>query len=443
MDNFTVRPAWTITAAACAAFLIALPACNVVGAGPPAADTIKIGVDLPLTGPEGRAGRGALNGIRFFVHQHATLDGLSVAIDARDDTSTPTNADRGLQNLQAFIADPHVVAMIGPFDSSTARAQIPIANQARLAMVTPATSNRCLTKEPYLPAALNPRRTPISCAAAGLPSPKDLRPTGSNNYFRLSTTDELQGPAAADFASTHLHLKRVAVLSDGEAYGQALADGFIARFDKLRGTVVAAQQFDPSQSPDLTGFLQRAKNDGAQGVYFGGASADHGCAVRQQMAAVFGPGEAAPFMGGDGIALDPACLRDAGTNATGIYATVPGLDAQRIDSAQPVIRAFRTEFGRPTDYGAYTVAAYDAAGVLYSALDRAIRATGGKLPARDSVVAELATTTTFTGATGTFGFDKAGDTTLRQLSVYESPAAASKGGWTWVGSVDYSAALPY
>jgi branched-chain amino acid transport system substrate-binding protein len=444
VDNHGVRPVVKGTGAACIAFLLALTACSSAENAGSTARTIKIGVDLPLTGSEGPAGLSTLNGVRFFVHRHPTLDGFNIAVDARDyGTGATGDSSRSVQNLQGFIADPQVVAMIGPLDSSVARAQIPIANLARMAMVSPATSSRCLTKEPFLPTALNPMRSAITCKTAGLPSPGELRPTGVNNYFRLSTTDELQGPAAADYASKRLHLHRVAVVSDNEVYGQGLADSFIARFNKLGGSVVAREQVDPSQRIDITAFLQRAKSDDAQGLYFGGTSSNNACAVRSQMTIVFGAGTATPLFGGDGIALDPACVRDAGADASGIYATVPTADAERIDSAQPVIAAFRSQYGRPGDFGPYTIAAYDATGVVYDALDRAIRATGGNLPARDSIVAELAATTAFSGATGVFGFDSEGDTTLRLLSIFEPAGPDPRTGWKWVGTVDYSAALPY
>lgn len=429
---------------ACAALVTVLAACSLAGGPSPAAKTIAIGVDLPLSGAEGRAGSSTLNGIRFFVLGHPSLDGFRITLDARDDaSSTAGDTARGVRSVDAFVANAGVLAMIGPFDSAAARAEIPIANRAHLAMVSPASSNRCLTKEPFLPALLNPLRTAISCKAAGLPSPGDLRPTGVNNYFRLSTTDDLQGPAAADYASRHLQLQRVAVVSDGEAYGQALAHSFTSRFNKLGGTVVSHRDLDPTASLDLTAFLRAAKNDGAQGMYFGGASTNQGCAVRQQMATVFDPGAATPFLGGDGIAMDPMCIHDAGTNAAGIFATVPSLDAERVDSAQPVIQAFKKRFGAVADYGAYTIAAYDAAAVVYQALDRAIKAAGGNLPARDSVVAELAATTAFQGATGTFGFDTAGDTTQRVVSIFESAGSDPRAPWTWVATVDYSATLPY
>jgi branched-chain amino acid transport system substrate-binding protein len=427
----------------CVTLLLALPACS-GDTGAPPIKTITIGADLPLSGAEGRAGVSTLNGVRFYVRTHPTLDGFNIAIDGRDDPYSPTlDTSRGVQNVETLIAEPQVMAMIGPFDSNVARAQIPIANRARLAMVSPGTSSRCLTKDPFLPAALNPARTEITCQVAGLPSPASLRPTGVNNFFRLSTTDDLQGPAAADYATKQLHLQRVAVITDGEAYGQGLGDSFTARFVRLGGTVVGHQDLDPSKAIDATSFLQGAKNDGALGVYFGGTSANHACALRSQMAGVFGPDSAVPLLGGDGIALDPTCVADAGASATNVYATVPAADAEHIDSARFVITKFKTQFGRPEDFGPYTIAAYDATGVVYDALDRAIRAAAGNLPSRDSVVAELAATTAFAGVMGLFGFDPAGDTTLRIVSIYQPVSPDPDAGWSWVTGIDYSAALPY
>jgi ABC-type branched-subunit amino acid transport system substrate-binding protein len=161
------------------------------------------------------------------------------------------------------------------------------------------------------------------------------------------------------------------------------------------------------------------------------------------MTSVFGTDLAAPLLGGDGIALDPTCVGDAGASAAGIYATVPAADAEHVDSASPVIAAFRTQYGRPEDFGPGTIAAYDATGVVYDALDRAIKASAGNPPARDSVVAELAATRAYSGTTGVFGFDPEGDTTLRLVSIFRPAGADLDAGWTWLASVDYSTALPY
>jgi branched-chain amino acid transport system substrate-binding protein len=424
--------------------LLLLPACSVPGFGGPPAPVLKIGVDLPLSGAEGRVATPALNGVRFYVQQHPSLDGFAVNLVVKDDSLNGTpEAPLGAANVQALAADSQVMAVIGPFDSGVARAEIPVANMASLAMVSPATSSPCLTKPDYVPAGLTASHVAVSCKDAGLPSPADLRPSGFNNYFRLATTDDLQGPAAADYAARTLHLVRMATISDHEAYGQALAASFATRFRALGGSIVGRLDLDPSTTVDATGFLGRMKADGVQAIYFGGVTANKGCVIRAEMTGVFDPGEATPFLGGDGIADDPACTLDAAANAAGIYATVPIVDTSSVGSAEPVTTAFKAAFPDPRDFGAYTVIAYDAAAVVYDALDRAIKAAGGQAPPRGNVISQLSVTHDFDGAIGVFGFDANGDSTRRVITVYEPQTSAPRGPWKRVGSVDYTGALPY
>jgi branched-chain amino acid transport system substrate-binding protein len=430
--------------AAAFAGLIVTCACATGGSVGPGSSPLHIGVDLPLTGPEGRAAQPALNGIRFFVQQHPKLDGFDVSIASADDAGGGTpNPQLGVANITAFINDPALVAVIGPFDSAVARTEIPVANAAGLAMVSPSTSNPCLTKDTFLPAMLEPSGNPITCKDAGLPSASDLRPAHVNNFFRLAPTDDLQGPAAADFAVKNLHIDRAAVISDQEAYGQAMAAGFTARFEKLGGSVVGHVDLDPKAAGDSTTFLTSMRAAGAQAVYYGGATAGKGCVIRAQMKGIFGDGEATPYLGSDGIAEDPACVSDASGNAAGIYATVPALDAGSLPTATSTVIAFKAAFGRTSDYGPYTIVAYDATAVLYAAIDRAIRAAGGQLPVRGNVISQLSATSGFVGATGTIGFDAAGDTTNRVLSVTASTGDDPAAPWELAGVVDYSATLPF
>lgn len=430
----------SITCFGAALSLLPLAACSSGGSGPKAG--IEIGVDLPLSGVEGRAGTPTLNGVRFYVHEHPVLDGFTVAVTVRDDSINGVhNAKLGAQNITAFVNDPLVLGIIGPFDSSVARATIPVANQAHLAMISPSASDQCLSKPLFVPAGLSPAHKAVACNEVGLPLPADLRPTKVNNFFRLATTSDLQGAAAADFGYKNLHLLRVAVLSDHEAYGQALADGFRTRFNKLGGLVVLYQDFVPAANLDLSSFFAQAKREGAQAVYFGGVTANHGCSIRAQMAGALGAG--APYLGGDGIAEDPACVRDAGASAPGIYGTVPAIDPEQAPNAKAAIAAFKAAYPGPSDYSPYTMLAYDAAAVLYDAIDKAVKGAGGNLPGRAEVVARLAAITAFGGVTGTFGFDASGDTTQRIVSVYESQSPDPVAAWPWVGAIDYSAKLPY
>jgi branched-chain amino acid transport system substrate-binding protein len=413
------------------AVLLLAVACSPAAPSASAGKTLRIGVDLPLSGPEVRAATPALNGARFFVQTHPKLDGFDVRLVATDDAADPA---RGVSNVDTFVSDPSIVAMLGPFDGPVARKEIPVANAAGLAMVSPATSNPCLTRDTYLPAFLNPARTAVSCKDAGLPSASDLRPAHANNFFRLTTTDELQGAAAADFAFDTLHLLRLAVISDHEAYGQGLAAAFSARFARRGGSVVGRLDAGTTESgSDIASFLSRMKADRVEALYYGGA----GCSVRTELASVWTGGDAAQLLGGDGIAQDPACA------GAGVYATVPIPDPTSLAGASATITAFRSSFGATTAYGPYTMLAYDATAVVYAALDRAIRDAGGATPTRAAVLAQVAQTSGLAGVTGQLGFDPAGDTTNRVVTVLQAPAGDARSPWKVAGTLDYSARLPY
>ena len=419
-----------------AGVVVLATACTSSTNATPARNALRIGVDLPLSGPEVRAATPALDGARFFVQTHPTLDGFPVELVTADDKADPA---RGVSNVDRFLADPSVVAMLGPFDGAVARKEIPVANAAGLAMVSPATGNPCLTRDVFLPPLLNPARTPVTCKQAALPAASELRPSGINNFFRLTATDDLQGAAAADFAFDTLHVLRVAVISDRETYGQGLASAFSARMARRGGSVVARLDL---AGTDVASFLSRAKAEGAQAVYYGG-STEAGCAIRAQMSSVFAPGEGTPFLGGDGIAHDPLCVRAAGMNSAGIFATVPFPDAASLPGASATIQAFHSAFGSTAAYGPYTMLAYDAAAVLYAAIDRAIQARPGALPARTDVLAQVAQTSGLAGVTGVLGFDPNGDTTDRVITVFEAPSAGERAPWKAAGKIDYGVRLPY
>jgi ABC-type branched-subunit amino acid transport system substrate-binding protein len=207
--------------------------------------------------------------------------------------------------------------------------------------------------------------------------------------------------------------------------------------------VVGNLDVKPGGSTDHVPFLKDMKAAGAQALYFGGTSADQGCGIRAAMNGIFSAGEAAPLIGGDGIAEDPACVEAAGASSPGIVATVPAPYAEAAPAAAPVIAAFKAAYPKTSDYGPYTIPAYDAAGVLFAALDRAIRADYGHLPPRGNVISQLSVPSAFTGATGAFAFDASGDTTRRVISVFEATSPDPQVPWKLAQLVDYSAALPY
>src|SRR5919199_2605677 len=224
-----------LLAVACA--LLVLVACTVENtadkskAKPTSKGEIRIGVDLPLSGGEAVDGRSTLNGVKFAVQQandRGGVAGFHLSVREFDDAVNGVhNPARGGDNVKRIIADGTILGTVGPLESNVAQVQIPIANEARLAMISPAAVNECLTKN----------------LAYCRPGPAELRPSAPNNFFRVSPTSDLQGPAMADYALDRLKLQRVAVASDGEIYGKSLANSFADRFTKRGGKVVRTENF--------------------------------------------------------------------------------------------------------------------------------------------------------------------------------------------------------
>jgi branched-chain amino acid transport system substrate-binding protein len=379
--------------------------------------TIKIGIDLPESGSEASNGVPTRNGVKFAVQQVGSVDGFTLqVVDMDDAVNGVHDPQKGAQNVTAFVNDPAVLGMIGPFNSNVARAEIPITNRAHLVQISPANTNQCLTKNDYIPTSLS-GKPPVSCATAGLPAPSDLRPTGTNNYFRVATTDDLQGPAMADYAYNTLHLTKVGVLSDNEVYGKGIADTFTSRFVKDLGTVVKRQDFDTKSTNDFRGFLQQAKAGGATAIYFGGTDSNKACIVRSQESGILDI--STPYMGGDGI-VTQQCLNDAASAAVGMFGTVATVDADQVPAAAATIAAFNKQYpNKTTDYGAYTMPAYDATKILIAAIDRAIKANGGNMPTREAVLTQMASTD-YNGVLGHTAFDSNGDTLNKVITVYGS-----------------------
>src|SRR5579862_3437083 len=184
----------------------------------PKGTPIKIGIELPLSGGDASNGiptrAGAVLAIEE-ANKAGVPGGFVFVADSLDDALQGThNPGLGAQNTRSFISDPAVLAMIGPFNSNVAAAEIPLTNDAGLTQVSPATTNPGLTKGE---------------------NAKRLRSShpDQNAFFRVCTTDDRQGEGDAQSARA-LGWKKVFVVDDNETYGKGLADVFETQF-KARG----------------------------------------------------------------------------------------------------------------------------------------------------------------------------------------------------------------
>ena len=376
---------------------------------------IVIASDLPVSGADASSGLPAQNGAQFAVQQAKCVQGFKLTFQPFDDAVNGVHdAQKGAQNVQQMISNNKILGMVGPFNSGVAQAEIPVANQASLAMISPSNTNECLTQSLSY------------CQQADGFTPASLRPSGKNNYFRVAAADTFQGPGMADFAYDTLKVTKVAAFSDNETFGKGVKTNFVNEFQKKGGTVVVNQDFDMKSTTDFKSFLNDAKSKGAQAIYAGATSATKGCIPLAQSNGIFD--SSLYYLGPDGIG-DGQCIKDAGSMASDhMYASQGAADATQNPSAASTIQAYQKAFPNKADTGAYTFASYDCAAILVDAVGRAIQANGGPMPTRQQVVDAVAKTSNFKGLTGNISFTAQGDPTAPVLQIQQQKG----GSWVFV-----------
>jgi branched-chain amino acid transport system substrate-binding protein len=377
--------------------LIAACSSNASHGGASDAGTITIGIDLPLSGADASTGIPTQNGAVLAIEQanrKGLPGGFKLAYTSLDDAVQGVHDPaQGAQNIKTFIADPSVLAVLGPYNSNVAKAEVPLTNDAGLAQISPATTSTALTKGPD---AVKLRATHPDTIA----------------YFRDNATDDHQGVAVARVAHG-LNLRRVFVIDDDETYGTGLAAVFVQEFQRLGGTVLGHEHLTRGQQ-DFKALLTKVQSAHPDFVFFAGTTASGGGLLRRQMGD--SGMQTLPFFGGDGIG-DDEFLHSAGAMANGTYYTVAAPNSERIPGSKAFLAAYQQRFKTPV--GPYSATAYAAAQIAIGAIEKAIVANGNKMPTRAAVLANVAATKAFATPLGPVSFDKNGDTTSPYLSVYD------------------------
>ncbi len=359
--------------------------------------TIRIGIDLPVSGADAAIGVPTQNGALLAIEQankHGFAGGaykleasmLDDAVQGKHDPAA------GAQNVKTFIADSSVLAMVGPFNSNVAKSEIPLTNDAGLAQISPSNTTDGLTVGE---------------------DAKKLRTAhpDTNAYFRVCTKDSRQGGALATFAQK-LGYKKVFLIDDNETYGKGLADNFEAAFKRLGGTVLGHEHITANQQ-DFKALLTKVHSTSPDAVFFGGTTSTGGGLLRRQMADV-GMSKT-PYIGGDGISDTAEFVKEAGPMAQNVYYSFAAPDAEKLPSAKAFVAAYKARF--KSDVGPYSANAFAATQIIIAAIEKALKENGGKMPSRAVVLREIAATRDFPTPIGTIGFDANGDTTAPILTL--------------------------
>jgi branched-chain amino acid transport system substrate-binding protein len=386
-----IRGALTGVAAIAFATLVGL-------GGMPAAQaqkaSIKIGITLPFTGADAEDSILMRDGMMMAIddaNAKGGIDGHKIEVIVYDSgTATAGQYDpaQAATNTKKLVADPGVVANLGPAMSGEGKAMAPILSEADLATITPSSTNPDIT---------NP-----DMAA-------QFKPKGRAIYFRTVTTDAFQGPNMANYMAQVLKIKSVYILDDSGAYGVGIADSFQKQAAKDGIKVLGRDQLNPKEA-DYTTILTKIKGLNPDAVYYGGV-AQAGVKLAKQAYDVIPKVIKA---GGDGV-QGGSFLTGAGfPSVEGWYSTNASPHVVEDPSVQDWVKRFQAKNNQVPDD--YSITAYDGTLVVLDAIERVIKA--GK-PVTRSNVRDAMQTANVKTLQGQVSFDDNGDIKDRTVSVFQ------------------------
>lgn len=335
-------------------------------------DTVKIGFAGPMTGDYSAFGIDISQGGQLAADKFGEVDGWTIEFLVEDTQGSP---EGGASVANLFVSNPDVVAISGhTFSGSTASA-IPIYNEARIPMLSASATRADLTQ-------------------------------GDQDVFnRIPFTDEIQGTDAANYLYGTLGFRAIAVMHDGDAYGQGLAEKVQQVFTDLGGEAVAFQAITAGET-DYTAPLTDISAQSPEAIYYGGYYPE--AAVIANNMPVAGLPDAVLFSD-DGV-FGATYIELAGDNAEGTYATsaLPPASEARDEFTAAYMDAYGVE---PGSLSTFTWHGYDVVAALISVInDVAVVGGDGNLYInREAMVSGVRGLNGYEGLTGEISCNAEGE----------------------------------
>lgn len=319
-------------------------------------DEIRVGEFGSLTGNDATFGLSTNKGIRLAIdeiNEKGGIKGKKIKLITLDDQGRDTEA---VQVVTRLITQENVVAVLGEVASSRSKAAAPIAQEYKIPMITPSSTN--------------PEVTRIG-----------------DYIFRVCFIDPFQGLVMAKFASEHLKVKKVAILRDVKNdYSVGLADVFATEFKKMGGEIVNDLSYQAGDV-DFKAQLTQIRSRSPEAIFIPGYYTEVGLIAKQARDL----GLKVPLLGGDG--WDSTKLYEIGRDAVnGSYFSNHYTSESTNPVVQDFIKRFQAKYGDIPD--GLAAMGYDAARVLIQAMERAEEIKP------ELIRNEIARTKDFQGVTG-------------------------------------------
>ena len=340
-------------------------------------DSIRIGVNAPLTGDIPKVGEGTKFAAQMWLDDVNAAGGIEVGgkkykveLIIEDNESKAESAVKANTKL---ITEEDVLAIVGPQSSKQAIPAGGKANELGTPMISPWSTNPDTTKDrPFV--------------------------------FRGCFLDPFQGPVVANFIKDEFGFKKAAVLYDvASDYPKGLAEFFKAAWEKQNGpgSVVAYESFT-TKDADFSSQLTKINNSGAE-VLFTPQYYNEVALIVQQAHQL---GWNKPIVGSDSWG-SAETVKLCGKDCYGLFFSTHYAAAGAKGATKAFIDRYKKEHGYvPDDVAALT---WDAMRIIQAAIEGAGELTGDIEKDRIAVRDALASIKDFDGITGKMTFTEDGD----------------------------------
>ena len=322
-----------------------------------AADTIRIGVYLPLTGRTAFGGQLELEGVQMAHKEVSEVLGKQVELIVVDNKTDKVEAANAVKRL---VERDKVVAVIGTYGSSLAMSGGEVAEASKIPMMGTSCTNPLVTQ-------------------------------GKKYVFRACFIDPYQGAGAATYAIKTLGMKKAALLIDvSNDYCVGLGTFFKQSYKKLGGEIVSELKYN-SGDQDFTAQLTEIISKKPDLLYIPADFAEGAIIMKQaqELGAKF------QVMGGD--AMDnPEIVKIGGDAVEGFIHTTFPYDPSMTEMS-PIASTFTENWKKlhpEKDPNVNAALGYDS----YMLIINAIKTAGSAEP--EAIRTALEKTAGFPGVTG-------------------------------------------
>ncbi|HFD40536.1 MAG TPA: ABC transporter substrate-binding protein [Anaerolineae bacterium] len=348
----------------------------VIGAcGPAGTDTIKIGINAPLTGDIPKVGEGTKYAAEMWLEDignQLEVGGKTYKVELviEDNESKAESATKANTKM---ITQDEVLVIVGPQSSKQAVPAGGVANDNETPMISPWSTNPNTTKD---------------------------RPW----VFRGCFLDPFQGPVIANFVTDEFGFTKAGVLYDvASDYPKGLAEYFKKAWEELHGegSVVAYESFTTGDT-DFSAQLTKIKDSGAEFIFTPQYYNEVALIVQQAHEL----GWDKPIVGSDSWG-SAELMNLCGDDCKGLFFSTHYAAAGATGATKEFIDRYKEKYGYvPDDVAALT---WDSLRIVQKAIQDCGNITGDIKADRKCVRDALAKIKDFEGITGKMTFTEEGD----------------------------------